>query len=73
MGLAISYKSICRTFGANTNAVEREMRKKIMTHRIFILYDNINFYAYMYNACIFNGRVKINYIVGYIYLLGPYE
>ncbi len=56
MGLAVSYKSICRTFGANANAVEREMREKIMTRWFFILYNNMNFYEQMHDTHIFNQR-----------------
>lgn len=54
MELAVSYKSICCALGANANAVEREMREKIMTRWFFILYDNINFYEHVRDARIFN-------------------
>lgn len=73
MGLAVSYKSIRRALGANANAVEREMREKIMTRRFFILYDNMNFYEHVRDARIFNQGAQINYTVGYICFLGPYE
>lgn len=66
IGLAISYKSICCTFGANANAMKKEMREKIMTHHFFILYNNMNFYEHVHNTCIFNQGAQINYTAGYI-------
>lgn len=55
--LSISYKSICYTFGINANVIKREMKEKIIKYRFFISYNNMNFYEYVYNACIFNQEV----------------
>lgn len=71
MWLVISYKSICRTFDKNANVIEKEIKKKIMTYWFFILYNNINFYEYICDACIFNSGAQINYIIGYIYFFVP--
>ncbi len=72
-GINSILQKYCRTFGANTNAVEREIRKKIMTCQFFISYDNRNFYEHLCDACKFNQGAKINYIAGYIYFLSLYE
>ncbi len=73
MGLTVSYESIRRAFAANADAVEREMKKKVLTRRFFISYDNMNFYEYVRDACIFNQGAQINYTAGYICFLGPSE
>lgn len=73
MRLAISYKSICHAFSANANAVQREMRKKIIIHWFFILLNNMNFSEYVYDTCRFNQGAQINNTVGYICFLGLYE
>ena len=56
MRLAISYESICYTFGANVNVVEKKMREKILTRQFFILYNNMNFYKHIRDTYIFNQR-----------------
>lgn len=73
MWLAVSYKSICYALGVNTNIIKRGIREKIMIQQFFILYNNINFYEYIYDTSIFNQKARINYIVGYISFFGPYE
>ena len=60
MAILVFYKSIYQTFIANTNIVEVEIRKKLQLYRFFILYDNMNFYKYVYSTCIFNHKVQIN-------------
>ncbi len=73
MGLTVSYESIRRTLAANANAVEREMKEKVLTRRFFISYDNINFYEHVRDARIFNQGAQINYTTGYICFLGLSE
>lgn len=73
MRLTVSYKSIYYTLMENTNAIERKMRKKIMTYRFFILYNNMNFYQHVHDTHIFNQKIQINYITKYICFLYSYE
>ena len=54
--LAIFYKSIYCAFHINANTMEREIREKVMTYWLFIFYNNMNFYEYLHNTCIFNQR-----------------
>lgn len=73
IGLVISYKSIYHPLSANANAVEREMREKIMIYWFFILFNNMNFSKYVRDTCIFIQGVQINYTVEYICFCGLYE
>ncbi len=71
--LTVSYESICRTLATNANAIEREMKEKVLTRQFFISYDYMNFYEHMRDAHIFNPGAQINYTAGYICFLGPFE
>lgn len=71
--LAVSYKSIRCALGVNANAVEREMKEKVLTRQFFISYNNMKLYEHVRDACIFNRRAQINYTAGYVCFLGPFD
>lgn len=73
MKLALYYKNICCTLDANTNVIEKEIRKKILTCQFFILYNNMQFYEYVCDTYIFNDETQINYTAGCICFISPYE
>lgn len=73
MGIIVLYESILRGLQINTKAVIEEIINKTLFHRFFILYNNINFYEYVWNQQLYNWSTLVNYTSGYIYFMKTSE
>ncbi len=73
MDIIVSYESIRQGLQINAKAVMQEIAEKTRFYRFFILYDNINFYEYVWDQQLHNRSVIVNYTARYICFIKTLE
>lgn len=66
MGFAILSKTIWRVFQVNTQAILFRLDKLAQSQRLFILYNNINFYKKVCDQRLHNKAHIVNYTAEYV-------
>ncbi len=66
MGFLITYKTVRRALQTNALAINKELQKKAWERRIFLSFDNINFYEHKRDQRLHNKVHQVAYTAGYV-------
>lgn len=69
MGFYVSYETIQVAFKENTKEIKIKIQNIVWYNRLLLSFNNMNFYEYTQDYCLYNKKHKLNYITGYICLI----
>ena len=66
MGFVVSSNTICQTLQVNAQAILSRLKERAQSQRLFISYNNMNFYEKVRNERLYNKAHIVNYTIGYV-------
>lgn len=62
----IIYKTVRQVLQTNMLIINKKFQKKAWKRRFFLSFDNMNFYKYRKDQCLYNKGYQVAYNIGYI-------
>lgn len=66
MGIVVSSETVCRALQVNAKAILSRFKERASSQRLFISYDNMNFYKKVQDQRLYNKAHIVNYTAGYM-------